>query len=198
MASKSSYMLKRDKDESKRLDFQHEFMRALGHGNILHPSIPRQDVCAVADMGTGTGIWLNDIAEELRAYEKHGENDANLHLVGFDISAEQFPPGDDQLSEVEFVVHDMTIPFPEQYHGRFDLVNMRFLVYALNEVYLQRVVENVAEILSKDSFPPLLGETNGNVVYLQDQAATCSGRKLTSLMFGLHHPSRSPETPSSV
>ena len=150
-------MLKRDKDESKRLDFQHEFMRALGHGNILHPSIPRQNVRAVADMGTGTGIWLNHIAEELRAYEKHGKNDANLHLVGFDISAEQFPTRDDQLPEVDFVVHDMTIPFPEQYHGRFDLVNMRFLVYALNEVALQKVIENIAVILSKDSFPAFTG-----------------------------------------
>ena len=160
MASKSSYMLKRDKDESKRLDFQHEFMRALGHGNILHPSIPRQNVRAVADVGTGTGIWLNDIAEELQAYEKHGSNDAHLHFVGFDISAEQFPSPDDQVPKVNFVVHDMTAPFPEEYHGKFDLVNVRFLVYALNELHLQKVIENMAEILSKDSFPLLLWETH--------------------------------------
>ena len=59
MASKSSYMLKRDKDESRRLDFQHD------SGNIFHGSIPRQNVRAVADIGTGTGICLNSIAEEL-------------------------------------------------------------------------------------------------------------------------------------
>ena len=148
MSSTSHYMLKRDKNESKRLDFQHEFMRALGHGTILHQSIPRKNIRAIADMGTGTGVWLNDMAEEFQA---HKEQETLLDLVGFDISAEQFPSREDRLPEVDFVVHDMTIRFPEQYRGRFDVVNMRFLVYALKEVDLQKAVDNVAETLRKRS-----------------------------------------------
>ena len=153
MASTSDYMLKRDEKESKRLDFQHEFMRALGHGNILHPSIPRHNIRAVADMATGTGIWLDDMAEELRA---HNDHQTELDLVGFDISAEQFPTSGDRLPGVDFVVHDITTPFPEQYHGRFDVVNMRFLVYALNETDLKKAIENVAETLRKDPLWPLI------------------------------------------
>lgn len=137
-------MLKRDESESKRLDFQHNFMRALGQGNILHPSISRHEIRAVADMGTGTGIWLNDMAEELQAHRKDGRK---MDLIGFDVSAQQFPSSDDRLPEVDFVVQDITTPFPEQYHNRFDVVNMRFLVYALNETDLQKTVDNVAETL---------------------------------------------------
>ena len=163
MASTSHYMLRRDEKESNRLDFQHEFMRALGHGNILHPSIPRDNVRAVADMGTGTGVWLTDMAQELQA---HKNLQTNLDLVGFDISAEQFPSSGHRLPGVDFVIHDITTPFPEKYHGRFDVVNMRFLVYALNEKELQKAIDNIAETLRKDPLQPLillLGETNSSV-----------------------------------
>ena len=147
-------MLNRDKDESKRLDFQHEFMRALGHGNILHPSIPRNELSAVADVGTGTGVWLNDLAQIFR---EGGEHKAELDFVGFDMSPEQFPSSEDRSPEVDFVVHDMTTRFPPEYHGRFDLVNLRFLVYALKEIDLKKVIEYVTEILRKrHSVPRLL------------------------------------------
>lgn len=149
-------MLKRDEAESKRLDFQHEFMRALCHGDFLHTSIPRHSICAVADMGTGTGIWLSDVAEELR---RHNGTGAALDLVGFDISAKQFPENDDQTSRVGFVVHDITKPFPEQYHSRFDVVNLRFLVYALSEADLQQAFDNVAETL-RNYYPTLFPVAN--------------------------------------
>ncbi len=180
-------MLRRDEKESKRLDFQHQFMRALGHGNILHPSIPRHNIRAVADMATGTGLWLNDMAKELQAHKNHREK---MDLVGFDISAEQFPTNGDRLAEVDFVVHDITTPFPEQYQGRFDVVNMRFLVYALNETDLPKAIENVAESLRKAPLWPLivlLGETNGGVLHFQVRVVTFNGRRSTSLMSGPHH-----------
>lgn len=148
MASTSHYMLKRDTKESKRLDFQHEFMRALCHGNILHPSIPRDDIRAVADMGTGTGMWLNDLAEELQV---HGKHETKVDLIGFYISAEQFSSSDDRCPEVDLVAHDIISPFPKQYHGKFDVVNMRFLVYALNEADLKKAIDNITETLRKGS-----------------------------------------------
>ena len=98
-------MLKRDKNESKRLDFQYEFMRAMGHGNIFHPSIPRSSVHAVADVGTGTGVRLNDMVDTLRNLSQEAKF---LDLVGFDISAEQIPPVEGRIPETDFVVHDMT------------------------------------------------------------------------------------------
>lgn len=65
MATDEAYMLSRDQDESKRLDIQHMFMRQLAHGSPIQPSIPRSDLRAVADVATGTGIWLREAAQEL-------------------------------------------------------------------------------------------------------------------------------------
>ena len=142
----NEYMLKRDKNESKRLDFQHEFTKAMGHGKLLHPSIALHNVRAIADVGTGTGVWLDDVAEFLQDPTQNGEAP---ELVGFDISAEQFPSAKDRPPNVDLVVHDMTSRFPEKYHGRFDIVNIRYLEYALKESDLQEAVENIAEILRK-------------------------------------------------
>ena len=64
----------------------------MGHSKILHPSVPCKNILAVADMGTGTGIWLTDMAEELQTHKQHA---TNLDLVGFDISAERVRSSED-------------------------------------------------------------------------------------------------------
>ncbi|KAL9116783.1 MAG: hypothetical protein Q9187_006689, partial [Circinaria calcarea] len=145
MSQSEAYMLARDSKESKRLDFQHEFMRHLGHGNILHPSIPRGELRAVADLGTGTGVWINEIAETFRA--STAGDTSKFEFVGFDISPQQFPASPNCSPGVDFVVHDMTTRFPEKYHGVFDLVNIRFMYYSLKAQDLQIALESVIEIL---------------------------------------------------
>ena len=44
------YMLQRDHKELNRLDTQHQFIRALCHYHLIHPSIPCQSLQAVADV----------------------------------------------------------------------------------------------------------------------------------------------------
>ena len=144
MADGEAYMLSRDHEESKRLDVQHEFIRSLGHGHLLHPSIPRKGLQAVADVGTGTGVWLRDFAASLRSSTHSHEN---ATFVGFDISLQQFPPV--KLPGIDFVIHDITKPFPQKYHERFDLVHVRLLSYALKALDLKKAVNNVVQILRK-------------------------------------------------
>lgn len=71
-------------------------------------------------MGTGTGVWLKDVAQALD-HHQHPE----WEFLGFDISPKQFPSQKDRL---EFVVHDMTRPF---HHEHFDLVPSYVLSTAL-------------------------------------------------------------------
>lgn len=58
-----TYTLDRDAAESRRLDMQHQAW-AKGVGYLIHPRIaetlPRD--AKIADVGTGTGIWLMDLA----------------------------------------------------------------------------------------------------------------------------------------
>lgn len=141
-------MLPRDNQESQRLNDQHEYFRQLSHGHLIHPSIPARQIHAVADVATGTGLWLRQLADELTLSRPvHGEESS--FFVGFDISQQQFPPADSLPSQMKFVVHDMVDAFPAQYHERFDLVNVRLVSYAVKASDLDRVVRNITQLLSE-------------------------------------------------
>jgi SAM-dependent methyltransferase len=141
MDKKGSYMLQRDEEESRRLNAQSKFLQALFHGHLIHPSIPRHELRAVADVGTGTGVWLEEVQQELDATS----GGQTVQLTGFDVSGDQFPrqkrPG------VEFLVHDAVQPFPIEYHNRFDLVHLRFLSYGIQADRLESFVDSVLQIL---------------------------------------------------
>ena len=137
-----AYMLQKDPKESMRLNGQHEFMRALSSNNLIHPSIPRNSLQAIADVGTGTGVWLQDTAHELLTSEKPSRN---IEFVGFDVSPQQFPHN--RNKGMAFVTHSIIEPFPEQYREKFDLVHVRLLSYAIKAHDLLKAVENVVEIL---------------------------------------------------
>lgn len=139
MATNEAYMLSRNDEESRRLDAQHHFSRALAHGYLIQLSIPQSTLRSIADVGAGTGIWLREAARELET------PNGPIEFTGFDISAQQFPQ--DTIHGVEFVVHDVVTPFPQQYHGIFDLVNVRLLSYALKAQVLQQAVANIIQIL---------------------------------------------------
>lgn len=136
------YMLKRDLKESQRLDTQHVFMRALSNDHLIHPSIPCETFKTIADVGTGTGVWLQDVAQSLLASDSVSKD---TEFVGFDVSAQQFPPKEN--TGISFVVQNIAKPFPPQYRDKFDLVHVRLLSYAIKAEDLEMAVENVVQIL---------------------------------------------------
>ena len=123
-------------------DSQHEYMRDLGHGHLIHPAINTANIRAIADIGTGTGIWLRDTAQQLA---ESRSNDGAIEYVGFDISSQQFskqnPPN------LELVVHDIASPFPHKYQEKFDLVHVRLLTYALKADDLESTVKNAVSLI---------------------------------------------------
>ena len=140
MAQDEAYMLGRDDRESRRLNLQHELLLGLTDGHLIHPSIPRDNLKAVADIGTGTGVWLKDLAGTL-------ESETKSQLFGFDISAQQFPH--ETPSDTHFIVHDVKQKFASDYQEKFDLVHIRLLSYAICRQDLETVVDNVLDILRK-------------------------------------------------
>lgn len=136
----------RDKQEqeSKRLNIQHEQIMHVFRGQLLHPSIsPIQEHSAIADIGTGTGLWLNAVARSFPSKE--------LRLIGFDITSDKFSKENER--GVELVVHDITKTFDTKWHGMFDIVHLRLLVYAIREADVGKVVENIRNLLSGFNFP---------------------------------------------
>ena len=142
MAENEAYMLKRDSEESRRLDIQHEYMRDLGHGHLIHPLVNTDNIRAIADVGTGTGLWLREIAHELT---ESTPNSGTIEFVGFDVSSLQFRGS--SLPNVHFVVHDIVMPIPQEYQEKFDLVHIRCLSYALKAEDLASAVQNAASMI---------------------------------------------------
>lgn len=138
------YMLSQASREDIRLDKQHFIVtRTVQNGHLLHPVITANtNVEAVADIGCGTGVWLNEVARQ--RFPRRAEK-APL-LVGWDYNAKNFSscvePG------VQLHQHDAIQPFPEVFHGKFDVVNLRVLAYAIPETDWPRVLENIVQILS--------------------------------------------------
>lgn len=93
---------------------------------------------------------MGDVIAELTA----AGNTSPLEIIGFDISPAQFPKN--PLPGTKFVVWDMTKEFPEEYHNSFDLVHIRFAVFALAIEQIQSVVENLLKLIS-EAFPSFLG-----------------------------------------
>jgi hypothetical protein len=85
---------------------------------------------------------MGDVIAELSA-----SGNPPPEIIGFDISAAQFPK--EPLPGTKFVLWDMTKNFPKEYHNSFDLVHIRFAVFTISVEQVRSLVENVVKLISK-------------------------------------------------
>lgn len=109
------YNLPEDEQEQKRLDMQHEmFLRTFDQKLYLAP-IDKSKIREALDLGTGTGLWAIDFADE----------HPDAHIIGVDLSPIQptwIPPN------ARFVVDDFD---KEWGHAtKFDFIHGRMLLTA--------------------------------------------------------------------
>jgi len=122
-----------------RLIEQHDWLKKLLGCNV-HPTIPTNTPgLRVADVATGTAIWLLDLAKTL-------PSDAQLY--GFDISTKQFPAPENRPPNVFLYEQSVTSPFPEEYHGFFDIVAVRLITAGLRGDDWDAAVKNLNLLLS--------------------------------------------------
>ncbi|KAJ4331951.1 hypothetical protein N0V87_008755 [Didymella glomerata] len=138
-ASPEPYWLGRASDEQKRLLRQHKiWTRSIGY--LLHPSVTSRlpPNARIADIGTGTGIWPMEMAQQHPTYTFHG----------FDISSEQFLPTESLPGNVTLGHGDFFAPIPTELQGSFDLVNVRLIIISLGPVEVwQKVLSNILTLL---------------------------------------------------
>ncbi|KAH7184674.1 S-adenosyl-L-methionine-dependent methyltransferase [Fusarium flagelliforme] len=127
------YNVPNDDQENERLDLQHAiFLRTFDDNlGFAPPNDPDADVKNVLDIGTGTGIWAIDFADEHPGAE----------IIGVDLSPSQpsfVPPN------VRFIIDDIEEEW--QYSTRFDYIHSRMMNSSVADWsnYAAKIYDNLA------------------------------------------------------
>ncbi|KAF3319352.1 hypothetical protein TWF173_003794 [Orbilia oligospora] len=143
--TKSTYVVDFEPPEKERirLNTQHDvFVENTGH--LLPPAIPDHgNLNAVADIATGTGIWLTQLSELLPSA-------AILH--GFDITDRLFPDPSTIRKNVSFSLLNVLEPISETLYEKYDVVHIRGLSFVLKTEEWDVVVKNVAKIIKPGGY----------------------------------------------
>ena len=92
-----------------RLNLQHYvWKQQLGY--LIHPNIRDDPTLKVADLGTGSGIWLLDLSDQLPD---------SATLDGFDVDLSQCPPGPWLPRNVSVRELDIFDELPEDLYGKY-------------------------------------------------------------------------------
>lgn len=93
------------------------------------------DACAkIADVGTGTGIWLLDLARHLPK---------TTSLTGFDLDLSQSPNPSWLPSNVTMQRWDLFDPVPAQFRHLHDVTHARFFIQVVREGNAGPVLEQL-------------------------------------------------------
>ncbi|KAF7191838.1 N-methyltransferase tcpN [Pseudocercospora fuligena] len=169
------YTLPRNKTESARLEQQHSLI-VQNLGFILHPRIeaalPKD--ARIADVATGTGIWMRDLASKAPS---------TWSFVGLDLSDAQFPSSEQQ-GRCTFDILNILEPVPEHFVHSFDVVHIRYLIAALKSHEWQIVARNVLRLLKPGCYIQWLESRFGYFEYLQSKpgVTTYHLKKLIQMM----------------
>ncbi|KIM93704.1 hypothetical protein OIDMADRAFT_46112 [Oidiodendron maius Zn] len=140
--SSNEYILGRGISESVRLYGQHLLWK-LHQGYLLHPSITRTENMKIADIGSGTGLWLLDLARDLPC---------TAQLDGYDVSNKQFPPRHLWPENVTLALLDSFDNPPLSLVGQYDVVHLRMWASNLRTKDVRSLIYNVKKLLKPGGY----------------------------------------------
>ena len=106
-----NYPGERTTTETTRLHAQHDLVVDALDGELLCPLNTSQQGLRILDIGTADGWWLHCVRKKLA----HPET---AELIGTDIA-----PYPDAVENV--TIHDFREAFPQEWQGRFDMIQLR-------------------------------------------------------------------------
>ncbi|KAK5137530.1 hypothetical protein LTR08_008510 [Meristemomyces frigidus] len=138
---KDDYVLTRDAAASARLNLSHYIWLA-SFGFNLHPriedAIEGKDRLKIADVGTGTGIWLLDMANELPR---------SAQLDGIDISFTQCPPRAWLPKNVNLRQVDVFSEIPDDLVEKYHVIHIRHFVCVVGGDDPRPLLQNLLRML---------------------------------------------------
>ncbi|KAL4788908.1 hypothetical protein BDV19DRAFT_395546 [Aspergillus venezuelensis] len=145
MAS-TDYVFTRDLLDNNRLNLQHYLWIEL-FGYHIHPTITSEtqslSSLRVADIGTGTGIWLTDLARRLPT---------TATLDGLDISFDAVPPGECLPANMTLYHFDVKSDVPDHLRSVYDIVHIRLLSFVLQDCEIDWVARNIMQLLKPGGY----------------------------------------------
>lgn len=172
-APKDDYVLTRDFLDNNRINYMNSLWTKV-FGYLLHPKIPTDSPdIRIADVGTGTGIWLFDVRDVVSP---------SARLEGFDISFDAAPPAETLPSNVTFRHWDVKEDLPEDLVGVFDVVHVRFFSFVLLADQVPPVIQKLFKMLSTFLRPTDLDPVSIWWPMVMDPVA----KQLTSRAWWLH------------
>ncbi len=137
-----TYLFPNDKPEQNRLDFQHQLSLHVGQGKLYLS--PVKNPSEILDIGTGTGVWAIDVADEHES----------ARVTGIDLSPiqpELVPPN------CHFQISDFEDPW--DFKRQFDLIHGRLLIGSISNP--RQLIQHAYESLKpggwlefQDACPP--------------------------------------------
>ncbi|KAI4858796.1 S-adenosyl-L-methionine-dependent methyltransferase [Hypoxylon rubiginosum] len=147
-AENTVYNLNHDwNNEIKRLKIQHDFFREMAGGKDLPAAVwahvKELEAPKIADVGTGTGIWATELAAQLPE---------TTIIDGYDFDVKKFPDPKTLPKNVTLQFGDIFKPFPPEINGKYDVVHVRFLVFALKKDDWLVAVKNLRKLVAPGGF----------------------------------------------
>ncbi|KAI9059892.1 hypothetical protein FKP32DRAFT_1679430 [Trametes sanguinea] len=142
ISPQTHYVMPPVNPEKDRLQKQYLMKKLLTGWNAPVPqSVDVSSVHDVLDVGAGTCAWILDFA----SMEKVPKD---VRLYACDIDTKFFPDRSvTDKSAVTTFQQDVTTPFPEELHGKFDLLRISFLFMCLTEEGWNKAIRNCAQVL---------------------------------------------------
>lgn len=135
-SAQDTYILNRDFFATTRLNCQHwVWHQELGYN--IHPSITVPFHGRIADVATGTGAWLLEVARER----------PDAQCDGFDINLEQAPPTVWLPANISLRTWNMYEPPPPELIGAYDMVHIRLLTVVVRNKDTLPIIKNMALLL---------------------------------------------------
>ncbi|KAJ7172243.1 S-adenosyl-L-methionine-dependent methyltransferase [Mycena filopes] len=136
----SKYALPSDEIERQRLVLQHKTLRTIFGDKILFAPVTLGKDDKVLDVGTGSGVWILDLATSV---------DSSVSMTGVDIEPRLFPPSPPK--NFDFRIESVT-NLPEAWSNTFSLVHQRLLILALQFPEWPVAIQEIYRVLRPDGW----------------------------------------------
>ncbi|KAL2819613.1 S-adenosyl-L-methionine-dependent methyltransferase [Aspergillus cavernicola] len=150
LGNELDYMLDRSYTAASRLNYQFYLWKEALQFN-LHPSIklgdPGSTTPRIADLATGTAIWLCDLLRDPSLSEYQ-----SLQLDGMDIDLKNAPVAEWLGPTITLREWNLFDEVPNDLIGKFDVVHLRLLVLVVQQSDPLPIIRNVFQMLKPGGY----------------------------------------------